>query len=129
MRSAFVAIALLTCMVTRSLAQTEVSPIALVGRWKSSAVHSSGASVIVNVTLGRNMKFHGTATVNDKPAMEYAGTWEVSGTTLVWRYENDTADMAAIGKVDTDEIVSVDSDKLVLRSSLSGKLREYLRAK
>lgn len=121
------AVATLACILTSAYAQSQVSPMSLVGRWSMSASHPSGATLITHVILTQNLRFFGSSTADGKTFFEFAGTWSVSGNTLVWRYETSSGVFPAPGTTDTDEIVSVDATKLVLRSALSGKQNEYIR--
>jgi len=120
---------ILVCVLTTAFAQGQISPMSLVGRWSVSANHPSGATLVTHVVLTQNLRFFGSSTADGKTFHDFAGTWSVSGNTLVWRYEASSALFPAPGTTDTDEIVSVDATRLVLRSNLSGKQNEYIRAR
>lgn len=115
------------CCAGTAVAQPEISPISLVGRWTTEAKHPNGATIAVDVVLTQNLKFRGSSTVDGKPFLEYGGTWSVTGNTLTWRYETSSGLSPAPGTTDSDEIVSVDVSRLILRSKLSGKQHEYIR--
>ena len=80
-----------------------------------------------DVVFTQNMHFFASSNVDGKTFLDFDGTWSVSGNTLAWRYKTSSGSTPVPGTTDTDEIVSVDAVKLVLRSSLSGKQQEYVR--
>ena len=82
-----------------------------------------------HVVFTQNMHVFGSSTVDGKTFADFGGTWSVSGNTLAWHYETSSELTPAPGTTGTDEIISVDAAKLVLRSSPSGKQYEYLRAR
>lgn len=110
-------------------AQAPVQPAALIGKWTSTAQHPSGASIKTVVTMTQNKKFVGAATVNGKPLLDYAGSWSLDGKRLSWTFEKSSRPEVAAGTVDTDEVVAVDANKLVLLSKLSGRQRVYERVR
>ena len=110
-------------------AQTDIAPIALVGKWTSSSVLPGGARAVATVVLQQSMKFSGSVTVDGKPFWDYSGTWSLAGKTLTWRYETSSRLQPGPGFVDTDDVVSVDATTLVLHSRLSGKQDTYTRAR
>ena len=118
---------ILAFVLNAAVAQTQISPMALVGRWSASATNSSGVTIVTDVVFTQNMHFFASSTLDGKTFLDLGGTWSVSGNTLAWRYMTNSGSAPAPGTTDTDEIVSVDASKLVLRSSLSGKQHEYIR--
>ena len=120
---------ILVCILSTAVAQNQISPMSLVGRWSASADHPGGATTVTHVVFTQNMHFFGSSTVDGKTFLDFDGTWSVSGNTLAWHYETSSGLTPAPGTTDTDEIVSVDASRLVLRSSLSGKQREYIRTR
>lgn len=120
---------ILVFVLNSAIAQSQISPMSLVGRWSASTNHPSGATTVTHVVFTQNMHFFGSSTVDGKTFLDFGGTWSVSGNTLAWHYENSSGLTPAPGTTDTDEIVSVDASRLVLRSSPSGKQNEYLRAR
>lgn len=117
----------LLCNAGTAFAQADISPISLVGKWAIESRHPSGATITANVVLTQNMRFSGSSTVDGKPFLQYGGTWSVAGNLLTWRYESSSGLTPAPGTTDTDEIISVDASRLVLRPKLSGKQHEYVR--
>ena len=83
--------------------------------------------MVTHVVFTQNMHFFASSTVDGKTFRDFEGTWSVSGNTLAWRYKTSSESTPVPETTDTDEIVSIDASKLVLRSSLSGKQQEYIR--
>jgi len=108
-------------------AEAVVSPIALVGRWTSSATHPTAGEMTVVVVIAQTLRFTGTATVQRRPFFEFGGTVRVSGRTLVWQYETSSIDLPDAARTDVDDIVSVDADQLVLKSRRSGAVHTLRR--
>ena len=107
----------------------EVSPILLTGKWTASETMPSGAVMTMDLTLTQNMKFSGLAKVQGNDFWSYSGAWELKGNQLTWHYENSSRPLPEAAKTDIDDIVSVDGDRLVLNSRLSGKQHIYVRPK
>ena len=120
---------ILVFVLNAAFAQTQISPMALVGRWSASTIDPSGATMVTHVVFTQNMHFFASSTVDGKTFRDFEGTWSVSGNTLAWRYKTSSGLTPVPETTDTDEIISVDAAKLVLRSSPSGKQHQYLRAR
>lgn len=128
-RRSAIGAALLLPLPGISVAQDAISLAALVGQWRLEATHPSGAILVSDVVLSRNLRFSATGSTGGRQLMAAAGTWSLIGTTLKWVYESNTASVPPPGWVDEDEVMAVTPEKLVLRSALSGKLREYMRVR
>jgi hypothetical protein len=89
----------------------------------------NGVVMATELVLTQDLKFSGSATAQGKEFWTYSGTWDVKGTELTWRYENSSRPLPESAKTDIDTIVSVDAEKLVLASRLSGNQNVYLRAR
>lgn len=120
--------ALSLAFVSTTHAQQGVSPAALIGTWKASAQHPSGATITSVVQLTQNMQFTSTSTANGAAFMEASGSWKLSGKTIEWRYEQSSHPAIQKGFVDVDEVESVSANEIFLVSKLSGKKRSYQRA-
>ena len=105
-----------------------VSPMALVGRWSFSSRSAEGNAAETQVVFTQNKYFQGFSTSDGQTVVEFRGSWSVEDSMLTWRYESSTGPAPAAGGVETDEIVSVEAAKLVLRSR-SGTVREFVRAR
>jgi hypothetical protein len=107
------------------------SPLALVGNWTGTALFRSGTLMTMRMTLTQNGAFRGVATVDGKPVWTFSGRWELetdgSKDVLVWRYEQSAPELPAASKIDRDDIVGVDGDKMVLRSRVSAKEHMFTR--
>jgi hypothetical protein len=105
------------------------SPVLLTGKWIASETLPNGAVMSMDLTLTPDMKFSGLAKVQGNDFWSYSGSWELSENQLTWHYENSSRPLSEAMKTDIDDIVSVDGDRLVLNSRLSGKQHVYVRPK
>lgn len=128
-RSFLIVLIFSSLVAPRAGAQQEIRPLALLGTWQTTAQHPSGAVLATTVRFTQDLKFRGSSTVNDKPFMEYWGTWSIKGNILEWRYEYSSQPTVPPGFTDTDEILSVSDAELRLLSRLSGKTHTYRRAR
>jgi hypothetical protein len=109
------------------LAQTRCS--ALVGKWFGTATRPNGPMLATTFELKGDATFQGTVNANGTPFWVFGGTWECKGGRLTWTYQESSRPLSDAAKVDTDEIVSVDTERLVLRSTSSGQDRSFMRTK
>jgi hypothetical protein len=112
-------------LTTIAFTQAELSPAAILGKWKATAQHTSGATLTTVLELKKSMQFTTTTTVNAAPFMEASGTWKVTGKTLEWQYEQTSPPSIPKGFVDVDEIQSVSATEMKLTSKQSGKTHAY----
>lgn len=110
-----------------ALANTSVSPAALLGKWAASARHSSGALATTTVQFQPNMKFTYVAAMDGNLFMTASGTWKVSGQKLEWMYEESSHPAIQKGHVDVDEIQIISANDMTLKSSLSGRTHTFSR--
>ena len=128
MRRFIALIAFVAALTTPAAFALDVPASLLVGNWTNSIRHpSSGAMHVATVAMQPVMKFAGNVVVDGKGIWENAGSWEIAGHRLTWRYEKSTIAQIPPGSVDTDDIVSVDASTMVLRSHLSGRQNTYTR--
>lgn len=104
-----------------------ISPTALIGTWTRSGERPDGKLLTIDVNFFQNDKFSGSAKVQGDELWRFSGTWEVVSGQLVWLYDNTSLPLPDTVKTDTDDIVSVSHDALVLVSRLSGNTLVYSR--
>ncbi len=126
-RRRFVSVLLSATPVFSVFSQTAVDTSALVGKWKGTEQHPSGAVLVTTIQLDQNHQFTTSTVVNGTTVMNASGTWKASGKYLEWRYERSSSPAIPKGYVDTDEIRSIGSSELSLVSKLSGKLHVFQR--
>jgi hypothetical protein len=114
-------------VATPTAAQTSCN--ALVGQWSGTATRPNGPMLATTFELKGDATFQGTVNVNGTPFWAFGGTWECKGGQLTWKYQGSSRPLSDAAKVDTDEIVSVDNERLVLRSGSSGQDRLFMRTK
>jgi len=129
MRSLLVLLFCLTFGTPPSHAQSATdAAIAMVGKWSATDTMSSGAGLAMDLAMTQSMKFSGSAKMHGKEFWTFSGTWEIQGNEITWHYDKSSRALADAAKNDTDEIISVDTEKMVLQSKLTGQRRTYLRS-
>lgn len=106
-----------------------VSPLALVGRWQASDDHPSLGTVTTRLAITQTLRFSGEAVAGDRVFWRFGGTLVLAGRSLTWRYEESTLPLNEAARTDTDDLLSADAERLVLRSRLSGKERMFTRVR
>jgi hypothetical protein len=102
---------------------------ALVGKWFGTATRPSGPTLATTFEVKNDATFQGSVDANGAPFWTFSGTWECKGRQLTWTYRESSRPLPDAAKVDTDEIMSVDTERLVLRSTLSGQNRSFSKMK
>lgn len=102
--------------------------IAMIGKWSATESMSNGAGMAMDILMTQSMKFSGSAKMRGKEFWTFSGAWEVQGNEITWHYDKSSRALADAAKTDTDEIISVDAEKMVLRSKVTGQRRTLLRA-
>jgi hypothetical protein len=114
---------------TRLHAQPSLSPLALVGRWSTADDHPTLGAVTTRVTIAQTLRFSGEAARGEQVFWRFGGTVELIGRSLTWRYEDSTLPLNDAARTDTDDVLTADAERLVLRSRLSGKERVFTRVR
>jgi hypothetical protein len=105
------------------------SAVELVGTWSTSEPLPDGRIMALQFSLAHNRTFSGSATLEGKQFWTYSGSWQIKGTQVIWNYVNSSRLLPDGAKTDIDDIVSLEPDKLVLLSHLTGKKRELVRSR
>ena len=121
------ALSIVVAPVGPVLAQPAIVPATLVGTWKTSAQHPTGAMTSV-VRIEANGRFTTSSTLNGAPFLDASGRWQLAGRKLEWHYENASNPAIPKGYVDTDTVDSVGAKELTLTSVQSGRKHVYVRA-
>jgi len=98
-----------------------------VGSWHWSGTAPNGAPASAVIVFKDDLSFSTEMKSQGVVVFHAVGVWAVSGRQLFWSYLRSQPPLPADKKEDEDEIVSLDGDRLVLRSKLSGKEREFVR--
>jgi hypothetical protein len=98
-----------------------------VGSWQWSGAAPNGNPAAAAMILKEDLSFSTQVKMQGVVVFNAVGVWSVSGRKLLWTYMRSEPPLPDDKKEDEDEIVSLDRDRLVLRSKLSGKEREFLR--
>lgn len=98
-----------------------------VGTWKWAGPAPDGNTATGVIVLRPDLTFSSDVTVSGKVVFSGAGVWSVNGKRLLWNHVRSLPELPADLKKDEDEIVLLEGPRLVLRSKVSGKEREFLR--
>lgn len=101
----------------------------LVGTWSGGATRADGMTVSTVFELTEDRRFTGRGTINGQVSVTFSGRWEVRDNRLVWHYERMSPPLFDVVRVDVDEIVSVDRDRLVLVNQRTGQRHQFTRSK
>lgn len=103
------------------------SESAYVGSWQWTGADPNGNPAATAMILKEDLSFSTEVKIQGVVIFKAVGAWSVYGRKLVWTYIQSQPPLPVDKKEDEDEIISLDHDRLVLRSKLSGKEREFLR--
>ncbi|MCU0939442.1 MAG: hypothetical protein MUC86_09930 [Burkholderiaceae bacterium] len=106
-----------------------LSPLALVGRWQAADDHPTLGRVTTRLTIAQTLRFSGEAARGGEVFWRFAGTLELAGRSLTWRYEDSSLPLNDAARTDIDDVLAADTERLVLRSRLSGKERVFTRVR
>lgn len=97
------------------------------GAWAGSLKATEDQKMTTLFVVRPDMTFSGTVNVNGKLFWTFAGKWTLKDNLMVWTYTESSLPLAEEDKIDTDEVVAVDAQKLVLRSQSSGDTHTFVR--
>ena len=97
-----------------------------VGAWKWIGTAPNGRPAVSIMTLKDDLSFSTSLTIEDKLVFTAVGVWSVSGQRIYWKYLRSDPQLPAEKREDEDDIIALDTGRLVLRSKLSGKERVFL---
>jgi hypothetical protein len=100
----------------------------LLGRWRGTERAADGTTGEVEFEFRVTGRFDGSLRPDRQSEWRFAGDWSVRDRQLTWVYTGSSVPLAPELREDVDEIVSVDAQRLVLRSRRSGELRSFTRA-
>lgn len=106
---------------------SDVPRTPLVGVWRSQETRADRVTAETAMRIQPDGRFSGATTMNGKPFMVYEGMWNLNGNKLVWTYTKTTPPLPESIRIDTDELISIDDKKLVLRSVSNGQTHSFQR--
>ncbi len=104
-----------------------INPLSLVGTWVGTETKANAGEFTTYITLTQSAKFSGTVAFQGRVILQYSGRWELKGNRITWFYDTMIPPLPDALKIDTDAIVVVDTQKLVLVSLVTGLLHEFSR--
>lgn len=101
----------------------------MIGEWSRQVTDEKGENRVIQFSLNSDGTFIGKVLVNSKTTWYYSGTWAVKDNKIMWNYTKTSLPMPESERIDSDEVVSVDTDKLMLLTQSGGKPEVYVRTK
>jgi hypothetical protein len=95
-----------------------IDPATLHGEWMVKEQHPDAGEVVTLFSVNPDSSFAGTMTVAGNVVWSYSGNWYLDGNLITWFYTESTPPLMLVDETEVDEIIAVDSEKLVY---LSGK--------
>jgi hypothetical protein len=109
-------------------AASESSLGLLLGRWRFAERRADGTPATGEFELRMNGHFSGSLQLGSQPEWRFNGDWTLRERQLIWVYTGSSVPLAPDLREDIDEIVTVDAERLVLRSRRNGEVRTFTRA-
>jgi hypothetical protein len=106
-----------------------IDPVTLHGEWTVKEQHPDAGEVVTLFSINPDNSFAGTMTVAGNVVWSYSGNWYLDGNLITWFYTRSTPALMLADETEVDEIVSVDSEKLVYRSGKRDVLETLYRAR
>jgi hypothetical protein len=106
-----------------------IDPMTLHGEWTVKEQHPDAGEVVTLFSINPDNSFSGTMTVTGNVVWRYSGNWYLDGNLITWFYTRSEPPLMLADETEVDEIVSVDSEKLVYRSGKRDVLETLYRAR
>jgi hypothetical protein len=104
-----------------------LAPASLHGQWTVREQHPEAGEVVTLFSINPDNSFAGTMTVAGNVVWSYSGNWYLDDNLITWFYTESTPPLMLVDETEVDEIISVDSEKLVYRSGKRDVLETLYR--
>jgi len=105
-----------------------IAPESLHGQWTVKEQHPDAGEVITLFSINPDSSFAGTMSVAGNVVWSYSGNWYLDGNLITWFYTQSTPPLMLVDETEVDEIITVDSEKLVYRSGKRDVLETLYRS-
>jgi hypothetical protein len=105
-----------------------IDPATLHGDWIVREQHPEAGEVVTLFSINPDNSFAGTMTVAGNVVWRYSGNWYLDDNLITWFYNQSTPPLMLEDETEVDEIIAVDSEKLVYRSGKRDVLETLYRA-
>lgn len=112
---------------TPSTPAAAIEPESLHGQWTVKEQHPDAGEVITLFSINPDNSFTGTMTVAGDVVWRYSGNWYLDGNLITWFYTQSAPPLMLVDETEVDEIITVDSEKLVYRSGKRDVLETLYR--
>jgi len=105
-----------------------IDPATLYGEWIVREQHPEAGEVVTLFSINPDNSFAGTMTVAGNVVWRYSGNWYLDDNLITWFYNQSTPPLVLEDETEVDEIIAIDSEKLVYRSGKRDVLETLYRA-
>ncbi len=116
-----------TASLTTDAAPVDHREDALVGQWIGTTPADDGQQLITRFELKSDLTFASLVLLDGNTVFAGTGTWSLDDKTLNWDYLYSTPELSSQAKLDTDEVVSLQGNRLTMQSKRSGAQRVFFR--
>lgn len=106
-----------------------IDPVTLHGEWTVKEQHPDAGEVVTLFSINPDSSFAGTMTVAGNVVWSYSGNWYLDGNLITWFYTLSEPPLMMADETEVDEIVAVDSEKLIYRSGKRDVVETLYRAR
>lgn len=99
------------------------------GTWVTTEKRKDGRILTAKYEIKGDGKFKGWVELDDKPFWTYSGTWSFKDGDITWNYLESSKKLKDNAKTDVDEVLSLTSDTMVLRSRMTRQSHTFQRKK
>jgi hypothetical protein len=118
-----------TADVPEAAAVAAIDPGTLYGEWIAKEQHPDAGEVVTLFSINADSSFAGTMTVADNVVWRYSGNWYLDGNLITWFYTQSMPALNLADETEVDEIITVDSEKLIYRSGKRDALETIYRSR
>jgi len=112
-----------------STAVAVIDPETLYGEWTVKEQHPDAGEVVTLFSINADSSFAGTMTVAGNVVWSYSGNWYLDGNLITWFYTQSTPALMLADETEVDEIIAIDSEKLIYRSGKRDVLETLYRSR
>jgi len=99
----------------------------LAGDWITSEQQAGTGTVTTRMHIADDHTFSGSMQVNDSLVWTFAGSWQLSGHDITWRYTDSSLILLEEDLAEIDTIVRLEDSELALQSGRHGDVRILAR--
>jgi len=99
----------------------------LYGDWIAREEQAGTGTVTTHMHIARDSTFSGSMQVNGATVWTFAGRWRLKGSDITWEYTASSLVLLAEDRAETDSILLLEDNELMLGSGRHGDVRTLAR--